>query len=353
MIRILIISNMAPSVEIPHAGSFVLNQVEVLQASCPADWIINFIGMPRRFTGRLGSIYKYLVFTLKVISHHFFVARYDIIHVHYFMPTIFIGLLYKLIRSPSARLVVTFHGSDVYEHSNSSLYRFLLRQIDSAIAVSRGLGERLIERGFPKSRLHVLSAGILPCFTGRKPELNKMFDLVFVGAFVPIKGFDLFLELLARLPPLRIVIIGKGATETVLALDQLVFHKIETCSSATPEQLADIFQSSRFLVNMSRHESFGLVMTEAMAVGTPVLATTTDGALEQIKDHENGVLIAGSSNSERLSAAYEVVSNALKLDQKGYNKMKSAAIHSAESFRLKQIAPKILSIYQDAVHPGQ
>lgn len=351
--RVFIISNMAPSAEMPHAGSFVLNQVEALQASCPSDWVINFIGMPRRFTGRLGSIFKYLVFILKVISRHFFVARYDIIHVHYFMPTIVIGLLYKLIRSPSTRLVVTFHGSDVYEHSNSSLYRFLLRRVDFAIAVSQRLGKRLIERGFPKSRLHVLSAGILPCFTRRKPESNKVFDLVFVGAFVPIKGFDLFLKLLVRLPPLHIMIIGKGAAKTVLALDQLAFHKIETRSSATPDELADIFQSSRFLVNMSRNESFGLVMTEAMAVGTPVLATATDGALEQIRDQENGVLIVGSSDSERLSAAYEVVSNALKLDQKDYNKMKSAAIQSADSFRLKQVVPKILTIYQDAVHLGQ
>ncbi len=342
---------MAPSAEMPHAGSFVLNQVEVLQATCPSDWVINFAGMPRRFTGRLGSVCKYLVFILKVISRHFLIARYDIIHVHYFMPTIFIGLLYKLLRSPSTRIVVTFHGSDVYEYSNSTLYRFLLRRIDSAIAVSRGLGARLMERGFPENRLHVLSAGILPCFTGRKPEPCKAFDLVFVGAFVPIKGFDLFLELLLRLPPLSIVIIGQGPMEAALKPAQRDIHKIEIRSTATPEELANLFQCSRFLVNLSRHESFGLVMTEAMAVGTPVLATATDGGVEQIRDNENGILIMGSSDSERLSAAYEVVSNALKLDQKDYNKMKSAAIQSTDSFRLTQIVPRILSIYQDVVHP--
>lgn len=67
-----------------------------------------------------------------------------------------------------------------------------------------------------------------------------------------------------------------------MASVQRVIHRIEIRSTATPDELADLFECSRSLVNLSRHESFSLIMTETMAVGTPVLATATDGTLEQI-----------------------------------------------------------------------
>lgn len=63
-------------------------------------------------------------------------------------------------------------------------------------------------------------------------------------------------------------------------------HVVNDFGSQPSHSVADIVRQSKFMVNLSYNESFGLAMTEAMAMGIPVIATRTDGSLEQIEDNK-------------------------------------------------------------------
>ena len=109
--RILIVSNMYPSEQKPYSGLFVVNQVESLRKINP-DWDCDFIFLRRSFTNKIGSMSKYIKFISYFFYKSIFAKKYDVIHIHYYMPTIYLGVLYKLIRARSSKLMVTFHGGD-------------------------------------------------------------------------------------------------------------------------------------------------------------------------------------------------------------------------------------------------
>jgi glycosyltransferase involved in cell wall biosynthesis len=344
--RVLIISNMAPSPQKPFSGIFVQNQVRALECSVPKGWTIAFHGMPRTFTNSLGSLLKYLKFGLSLVRRHFFTTRYDIIHVHYFMPTILFGLLYKYLRSPPAKLIVTFHGSDV-NAGPVWLGRWLIKRVDHVVAVSAGLGHDLAESGLSRDRLSILSAGLAPCFGLENSDSEKAYDLIFVGSFYPVKGFDLLIALLGQLSGLRVCVIGSGPLESLLDHDVMERHKIELIKDIPQADLPAYYAKSRFLVNCSRSESFGLTMAEAMAMGVPVIATRTDGAREQIREGVNGFIASGLKDDDKIDSLERSITMALNLDADRYRDLANAARASAEPYQMNNVVKRLTKIYQD------
>jgi len=116
--------------------------------------------------------------------------------------------------------------------------------------------------------------------------------LLFVGRFVPVKGLDLLLQALPEVveehPGVRLLVAGGGDTEdadrrAALALaDRLgVAGRVTWLGPVTQPALAALYRAADLLVVPSRYESFGLAALEALACGTPVVATAV-GALDQV-----------------------------------------------------------------------
>ena len=174
--NLLVISNMAPSPHNPAFGSFVKNQVDQLQQNKQFEYL-EFVrnvsskkgwrALTGKYIGLLLALFKQAVFSKK---------RFDIIHVHYFYPTIWYAIIYKYLRNPGVKIIVTFHGSDIYCYSNpSSSYTFATRFIDHAIFVSDTLKQQFYRQDLPSS---VLSAGILDSYQAQRAD--KSFDLIMV-----------------------------------------------------------------------------------------------------------------------------------------------------------------------------
>lgn len=109
--------------------------------------------------------------------------------------------------------------------------------------------------------------------------VDRMYDLCFVGRLEPIKGVDFFVNALQRLAScyagLRVLIVGHGS------LSAYVQHELRDCIKAGTvtvleniphDHLIELMARSRFLVLPSRSESDPIVIHEALAVGTPVIA---------------------------------------------------------------------------------
>ena len=134
--NILIISNMGPKPAAPFQGKFVHNQVWALAALNPAYHYMRW-----HSDSLLNKWLKYPVFALDflwrfVISRR----RFDIVHVHYFYPTIWLALLYKALRNPKVKIVVTCHGSDIYLYQPpGKAYRWCAAKVDQWIFASKAL----------------------------------------------------------------------------------------------------------------------------------------------------------------------------------------------------------------------
>jgi len=337
--RILIISNMYPSKQKPYSGLFVLNQVNELIAKYPSD-TLDFLYLKRSFTNKVGSALKYLIFVLRLFPF-MFKTKYNVIHVHYYFPTIYLALLYKLIRNRKVTIIVTFHGGDFYSKNiKSKVYQMPFKYITHIIAVSKELGIKIKEQ--TKIPITILSAGINPLFCKKTEVMSvEKFDLIYVGSFYEVKGFDLFcrsLNLVER--ALNICIIGSGHLESEI-ININGRHNITLKKNLKQIDISPLIHQSKFLINTSRNESFGLSMTEAMACSTPVISTITDGSNEQIINGINGVLIP-SKTKESIAMTIE---ESLEISSIEYEKMKMEASKHGHKNSLPIIVNELHSLY--------
>jgi glycosyltransferase involved in cell wall biosynthesis len=103
-----------------------------------------------------------------------------------------------------------------------------------------------------------------------------------------------FASIAARLPDWTLTIAGEGperhAIRTFIDATPALNGRVELPGAFTKVQFADLLASSDFFVYPSRHESFGLVIAEAMSAGLPVVAPDRGGPAEFV-DRRSGVLV--------------------------------------------------------------
>ena len=113
--------------------------------------------------------------------------------------------------------------------------------------------------------------------------------LLFVGRHVPVKGLDLLLaalpEVAAYQPQVRLLVAGGDAAS---AVEGDSAGRVTWLGPVARERLPLLYRSVDALVVPSRYESFGLVVLEALACGTPVIATRVGVVDEVVCDGVNG-----------------------------------------------------------------
>lgn len=105
-------------------------------------------------------------------------------------------------------------------------------------------------------------------------EMEKEYDVLFIGSTDPIDGYDLFMRICE--------VIGRAMKAKVLLTDK------EWLES---RKLRKLYQKSRIVLCLSRNEPFGLISLEAMACGVPVIAVDEGGYKESIVDGKTGFLV--------------------------------------------------------------
>lgn len=133
----------------------------------------------------------------------------------------------------------------------------------------------LVAAGVPRSKMVTLPAIYVDLATFKPdPEAAKRFDLVFVGRLAHNKGLDLFMEV-ARRTGLRALVVGDGPLSGWARRKarreriSVVFHGFAKDAA----EVAGLINQARLLVMTSLNEGGPRVVLEALACGTPVLAT--------------------------------------------------------------------------------
>jgi len=337
---------MYPSKEKAYAGIFVKNQYEELKRIFDKDDAIEIFYMKRQFTSKHGSVVKYIKAFFNFIP--FFFKKYDVVHLHFFYPLIYLVWMYKKLH-PKTKVVVTFHGSDINEKINSKNERHFKKVskcIDFAIPVGKELADNVtIKLGLKTGR--TLSAGVDNRVFYQEPLKDKIYDYIFVGSFLKIKGVDLLLESISKLPKdFSFCIVGKG--EYYEAEIKRMINEgfnITLKIDQSQNELRSLFNQSRFLVQPSREEGFGLVVAEAMFCGLPVIVSNVGGFKEQVVNGKNGYLF----EVEEINQLYEYLLSLKDIGDEEYNKLSKEAIRSSKKLSLQNICKQIYNIYKDLI----
>ena len=216
-------------------------------------------------------------------------------------------------RSERLRLVVLVHmvlGGDAVPERDESAVLAVARAVVTTSAWTR---RRLLGRyPLPALRVHVARPGTE--WAPVSPRTPGGGRLLCVGTLSPLKGQDLLLDALGGVVglPWRCTVVGpldrdprfvsslaRRATATGIA------DRVRMLGTRTPAALRLEYQDADLLVVPSRAESYGMVVTEALAAGVPVVATAVGGIPESVGRTSCGVpgLLVPPDDSAALAAA--------------------------------------------------
>ena len=164
-----------------------------------------------------------------------------------------------------------------------------------AITIPSSIALRsFVQMGVPASKLHLIPYGVsLGAFhpTGA-PDPNT-FDVLFAGAAGLRKGVPYLLQAFSHLKHSRKTLCIAGAMQPDLRdiLSRLPTANVEFLGPVPRAQLVDLMSRSHALVLPSIEDGFGLVLSEAMACGCPLIASTNTGGEDLFTDGVEGFLV--------------------------------------------------------------
>ncbi len=241
----------------------------------------------------------------KVIDDGF---DFDLIDAHYYYPDgVAAAWLARHFRKP---LAITARGSDLNVIARYTLPRQQMKwaaaSAEASIGVSNALMDVLRAWRVAEHRLHVMRNGVdLDRFHPMPSrDLRAALGLegapVFlsVGNMVENKGHHLVIEALSALtstyPQARLVIVGDGVERPrleAMARDLGVLDRVTMTGVVPQAELPRWYGVADVLVLASRREGWANVLLEAMACGTPVVATNIAGTREVVRASAAGRLI--------------------------------------------------------------
>lgn len=355
--RILTFTTLYPNNVAPSHGVFVENRLRHLVASgqvsarivAPVPWFPSAAPIFGRYAGyartarrserfglaiehprypvlpKLGmSAAPLLLFlaTLPLLRRLRAEEDFDLIDAHYFYPDgVAAALLGRALGKP---VVITARGTDINLIPRHALPRRMIgwagRQAAGMIAVSEALRRAMIEIGLPAHRIRMLRNGVdLTMFRATaRDETRRALGLagpalLSVGHLIERKGHDRVIGALAELPGFTLLIAGDGperAALEALAAAQGVGDRVRFLGAVPHDTLARIYSAADALVLASSREGWPNVLLEAMACGTPVVASNVWGAPELVCDPAAGVLMPALS-AEGVVAGVKALFDAL------------------------------------------
>jgi len=247
---------------------------------------------------------------------------FDAIDAHYLYPDGVVAVW--LGREFGKPVVITARGSDTSQLPHFAvpgrLIRDAIARADALIAVSAGLAEGLAALGAPPSKVTVLRNGVdlsvfrpVPDREAARAELGiDGPTLLSVGLLIERKGHHLTIEALRDLPGHTLLIAGEGPERgalLALAARMGVADRLRLLGAQPHARLALLYGAADVMVLASSREGWANVLLEAMACGTPVVASPAWGSREAVRAAEAGIVLDETTPAGIASGVRRLLSN--------------------------------------------
>jgi D-inositol-3-phosphate glycosyltransferase len=309
--------------------------------------------------------------------------HYDVVHGHYWLSGWAAQLLKEHWRAPTVQMFHTMahlknavaNGDNRETTLRLQVERRLIDVSDALIAANPHERDEMIEKfGASRDQIYLVPPGVdLELFQPHDQEdARRELDLpdgpliLFVGRIDPVKGIDTLFHAFQRLINSRdwmgaepkLVFIGglirtssdgenmdDDLRDLAECAERLGVSKHVLFRGSQPRDRLPLYYSAVDLcVVPSRYESFGLVAVEAMACGTPIVASRVGGLQFTIRDGEYGLLVPHSEPDALSSALQRVLT-----DERLASKLRAGARRAAIRYSWQMVTSSVIDVYQDLV----
>ncbi len=286
--------------------------------------------------------------------------RPDIVHVHH--PFLLGPMAQAIAQQKQIPVVFTYHTIyEAYAHY-VPLPQWLVRwyikrtvlafckKVDGIIAPSSYIARYLKEQHIATPMV-IIPSGLMPCFIGppiTKQSTDKPIQLLMVGRMVKEKNIKALLavahELVAQQIPFKLKLIGYGAESDQLKVYayntlQLPENQVAFIHKSSKEVIAQAYKDADLFLFTSSTDTQALVLAEAMAGSTPVIALDGPGQRDIIKQCINGYIL--ESPSVMVNQITQLADDHMLLA-----KLSKGAYQTAQQYRPEMTAKQHIAFYK-------
>lgn len=279
----------------------------------------------------------------------------DLVHAHWTISGAAALAGRRIHRRP---VVVTVQGSDVLQIPKLPLggrfTRAVLSRADQVTSLTRSLQAAVAATGVPASQVEIIPNGVdTTLFAPDGQERSEI--VLFVGFLIARKGPRYLLEaapaLLARRPGLRFVLIGDGPEESALRAQAAalgIAGQVDFLGAQPQEVVRRWMRRARLFVLPSLEEGQGVVALEALASGTPVVASGVDG-LREVVTPEVGRLVPPADPAALAAAAADLLEHSALWERASAHARRRAL----DVYDWRRIATRFIQLYENVLQRGE
>jgi colanic acid/amylovoran biosynthesis glycosyltransferase len=288
---------------------------------------------------------------------------FDVIHCH-FGSNGLIGAFLKDM-GVAARLVVTFHGSDITTYPRRygvRVYDGLWERADAVTAGTSFVKARIEAAGCPTGKILVLPAGIRMAEHPEIPIASRSpLRLLTVGRLVEVKGFryalEAFAEVRRRYHDAEYLIAGDGPELPALELmaqEMGVAGAVRFLGEQSDVEVAALYREAAVFVLASirasdgAEEGQGLVLQEAQAAGLPVVSTLVGGIPDGVIEGETGFLVPQRDSAALAQRIGQLLADASLRERMG----KAGRAFAASVYDTRVLTPRLIALYKRIGEPA-
>lgn len=275
------------------------------------------------------------------------ILKFDVVHIHGDWSAFIYGLLISKIFNIPIK-VASIHGGLKNRRVWRYIYKYILGRY--SFVYCTGISEVTYLKSLGLNDVYWQHSGVRDEFFDKlliKSETE--YDVISVGNLIPIKNFDLLLDVALLLPQYKFVIVGEGILKDILkqrCITEGIFN-ITFVNQVSAKELSKIMDKSKVFLSTSLSEGTPTVLLEAMTKGLPSIITPSNDYSDLIVNGDNGYIVKYD--------AKHIAYNLTKVleDKVLYDYITSYNLKSSKNFGWESVAKNISDLMGTYLHDGK